>query len=221
MFSYIFLGMAFGILMNQAGFAFYWSGLISLIVYTGAFQFVMVPFLSAGTGLVTVALTALAMNSRHIFYGVSFVEDFRKMGKRFPYMVFSLTDETFALNSTTEFPVHMNKRNLMFYIAVLCQLYWVLGSVLGGIMGQVIPFDFEGVDFCMTALFVTIFIDQWRKAETHIPALAGLIFSIIFLLLLGADNFILPSLLLSTVVLIFYGQYKSTNIDMKGAEDHE
>ncbi|NCB92124.1 MAG: branched-chain amino acid ABC transporter permease [Clostridia bacterium] len=206
LFSYIFLGMAFGIVMYQAGFSFGWAVLTSIIVYSGAFQFVLVPFLAAGTSLITVALTAVAMNSRHIFYGLSFVEEFRSMGKRFPYMVFSLTDESFALNCSTEFPEDMDRKNIRFCMSLFCHIYWVCGTLFGSVMGQVIPFDFEGIDFCMTALFVTIFIDQWRTASSHVPAVIGLGTSVLFLILLGADNFILPALVLATAILIFYGK---------------
>lgn len=206
LFSYIFLGMAFGIMMYQAGIPFYWAMLTSLLVYSGAFQFVLVPFFVAGTNLLTVALTALAVNSRHIFYGLPFVEEFKSMGKRFPYMIFSLTDESFALHCSAEFPEKMDKKTIRFYISLFCHGYWVCGTIFGAFLGQVIPFDFEGIDFCMTALFVTIFIDQWRKATSHVPAVIGLCTSVVMLILLGADSFILPSLLLSTGILMFYGE---------------
>lgn len=221
LFSYLFLGMAFGIIMYQAGFPFYWAVLISVIVYSGAFQFVLVPFLSAGTSLVTIAVTALAVNSRHLFYGLPFIEEFHSMGKRCPYMVFSLTDESFALNCATEFPENMNRKNIRFYMSMLCHCYWVCGTLFGAVLGQIIPFDFEGIDFCMTALFVTIFIDQWRKALSHVPAIIGLITSIVFLSILGANNFILPALLLSTAILVFYGELTGQKQKISGGESHE
>lgn len=208
LFSYLFLSIAFGIMMQETGLPAYWAWLASLIVYTGAFQFVLVSFFSAGASLLTVALTALAMNSRHIFYGITFLNDFKRMGKRYPYMIFSLTDETYALNCSTAFPKHLNKQNIMFYMAFLCWIYWFIGTVAGTLIGTLLPFDFTGIDFCMTALFVTIFIDQWKKAKAHLPAVAGICCAVVFLLLLGADRFILPALIAATGILILSRLYE-------------
>lgn len=187
MFSYLFLSMAFGIMMNQAGFPFYWAYLVSLTVYTGAFQFVIVSFLSAGAGIATIAFTALAMNCRHMFYGVTFLKEFKSMGKCYPYMIFSLTDETYALYCSLEYPKELDHHQVMFDIAWLSRAYWLIGTLVGALLGQIIPFDFEGVDFCMTALFVTILIDQWRKSGNHAPAVIGGISAVVFLLAFGAS----------------------------------
>lgn len=204
MFSYLFLSMAFGIMMNQAGFPFYWAYLVSLTVYTGAFQFVIVSFLAAGAGIVTIALTALAMNCRHMFYGVTFLKEFKSMGKRYPYMIFSLTDETYALYCSLEYPKDLDHHQIMFDIAWLSRAYWLVGTLAGALLGQIIPFDFEGVDFCMTALFVTILIDQWKKSEHHAPAVLGGISAVAFLLLFGASRFMLPSLMVTTALLLIF-----------------
>lgn len=93
--SYLFVSMAYGLMMQEAGLSWFWSLFTSLTVYTGAFQFVLVTFLSSGASILTIALTALFMNSRQFFYGLTFVEDFKKMGKRYPYMVHTMTDETY------------------------------------------------------------------------------------------------------------------------------
>ncbi|MEQ2563771.1 AzlC family ABC transporter permease [Ventrimonas sp. CLA-AP-H27] len=204
MFSYLFLSMAFGIMMNQAGFPFYWAYLVSLTVYTGAFQFVIVSFLSAGAGIATIALTALAMNCRHMFYGVTFLKEFKSMGKRYPYMIFSLTDETYALYCSLEYPEELDHHQVMFDIAWLSRAYWLIGTLVGALLGQIIPFDFEGVDFCMTALFVTILIDQWKKTEDHAPAVIGGVSAVVFLLIFGASRFMLPSLMVTTALLLIF-----------------
>lgn len=204
MFSYLFLSMAFGIMMNQAGFPFYWAYLVSLTVYTGAFQFVIVSFLSAGAGIATIALTALAMNCRHMFYGVTFLKEFKSMGKRYPYMIFSLTDETYALYCSLEYPEELDHHQVMFDIAWLSRVYWLIGTLVGALLGQIIPFDFEGVDFCMTALFVTILIDQWKKTEDHAPAVIGGVSAVVFLLIFGASRFMLPSLMVTTALLLIF-----------------
>ena len=204
MFSYLFLSMAFGIMMNQAGFPFYWAYLVSLTVYTGAFQFVIISFLSAGAGITTIALTALAMNCRHMFYGVTFLKEFKSMGKRYPYMIFSLTDETYALYCSLEYPKELDHHQVMFDIAWLSCVYWLIGTLVGALLGQIIPFDFEGVDFCMTALFVTILIDQWKKTEDHAPAVIGGVSAVVFLLIFGAARFMLPSLMVTTALLLIF-----------------
>ena len=204
MFSYLFLSMAFGIMMNQAGFPFYWAYLVSLTVYTGAFQCVIVSFLSAGAGIATIAFTALAMNCRHMFYGVTFLKEFKSMGKRYPYMIFSLTDETYALYCSLEYPEELDHHQVMFDIAWLSRVYWLIGTLVGALLGQIIPFDFEGVDFCMTALFVTILIDQWKKTEDHAPAVIGGVSAVVFLLIFGAARFMLPSLMVTTALLLIF-----------------
>lgn len=201
--SYIFLGIAYGILMEKAGFGWQYSLLISLVVYTGAFQFVLTTLLSGGASLFTIGVTALFMNSRQLFYSISFVKDFNRMGKWKPYMIHSLTDETYAVNMTLNLPDE-EKIKAEKYLAVFCQGYWCVGSVLGGIAGSLIPFSTEGIDFCMTALFVTILADQWEKAESHLPAVCGLIVSLICLFLFGADRFMLPSLVIVSTILIAY-----------------
>lgn len=198
--GYLFLGLAFGLLLQEAGYSFWWALLASGIVYAGSIQFVLVDFLSGGAGLVTVAVMTLLINSRHAFYGLSFVEKFRKM-KTYPYMIFSLTDETYSLLCSLKTPAGIKEKQAMFLIAFFDQIYWVLGSVLGAALGQVLPFDMTGIDFAMTALFITIFIDQWREAKSHIPAVTGLCSSVLCLLIFGGSNFILPSLVITVGIL--------------------
>ena len=199
--GYLFLGLAFGLLLQEAGYSFWWALLSSGIVYAGSIQFVLVEFLSGGTGLLTVAVMTLLINSRHAFYGLSFVEKFRKM-KTYPYMIFSLTDETYSLLCSLKVPEGIDEKKAMFLIALFDQLYWVAGSVLGAALGQVLPFDMTGIDFAMTALFVTIFVDQWREAKSHLPAIVGLCSATVCLLIFGGSNFILPSLIITVGILM-------------------
>ena len=199
--GYLFLGLAFGLLLQEAGYSFWWALLSSGIVYAGSIQFVLVEFLSGGTGFLTVAVMTLLINSRHAFYGLSFVEKFRKM-KTYPYMIFSLTDETYSLLCSLKVPEGIDEKKAMFLIALFDQLYWVAGSVLGAALGQVLPFDMTGIDFAMTALFVTIFVDQWREAKSHLPAIVGLCSAAVCLLIFGGSNFILPSLIITVGILM-------------------
>lgn len=207
--SYFFLGAAYGIMMEETGFPWYVTLLLSMTVYTGAFQFVLITFLSTGASLLTIAITALLMNSRQSFYSLTFLNDFKRMGKRKLYMIHSLTDETYAVNCTLELP-RKEKEDTMFGVALLSHCYWMAATVAGAVLGQLIPFELEGIDFCMTALFVIIFMDQWKKASSHIPALAGLTCGIVCLLIFGQSSFILPVLLLVSGILFFAGRKEAS-----------
>ena len=206
--SYVFVSMAYGMMMASAGFPWYDSLLVSLTVYTGAFQFVLITFLSSGASLITIALTALLMNSRQSFYSITFLKEFKQMGRRKLYMIHTMTDETYAVNCTLDLP-KKEKEDTMFLVALFSRCYWMIGSVIGGILGQIIPFDLTGIDFCMTALFLIIFIDQWEKAKKHTPALTGLGIGIICLLIFGENRFMLPALLIVSALLLLF-QRKET-----------
>ncbi len=201
--SYVFVSMAYGMMMASAGFPWYDSLLVSLTVYTGAFQFVLITFLSSGASLITLALTALLMNSRQSFYSLTFLKEFKQMGRRKLYMIHTMTDETYAVNSTLDLP-KKEKEDTMFLVALFSRCYWMIGSVLGGFLGQIIPFDLTGIDFCMTALFLIIFIDQWEKAEKHTLALTGLGIGILCLLIFGENRFMLPALLIVSALLLLF-----------------
>lgn len=215
--SYLFVSMAYGIMMESAGFNWYYSLFVSLTVYTGAFQFVLVTLLSSGASVITIALTAFLMNSRQSFYALTFIDEFKKMGRKKLYMIHTMTDETYALNCALEAEQKEEQRHAtMFGVAFLSRCYWMIGAVAGGVLGQVIPFDLTGIDFCMTALFVTIFIDQWERAKSHVPAIAGIIVAVICLFIVGTKYFLLPSLIISSVILVIYNS-AGKNI-MEGGE---
>ena len=201
--SYLFIGTAFGIMMNEAGYGWPLSALSSVVIYTGAFQFVLVALLAASSPLGTIALTALLMSCRQVFYSLTFIDEFRCMGRRMPYMIASMTDETYALNCSLP-PDLENREDVMFYLAILCQVYWVAGTLLGAIAGNVIPWDMTGIDFCMTALFIIIFIDHWEKNPRHFPATAGAVIAVICLLIFGAGSFMLPALLMTSAALLIW-----------------
>lgn len=201
--GYLFLGLAFGLLLQQAGYGWPWAVLTSVIVYAGSMQFVLVGLLGGGfASLLSVALTTLSVNSRHLFYGLSFLDTFRKMGRAKPYMIFSLTDETYSLLRSLQPPKELDADRVRLYIALLDHAYWVAGSAAGAILGSVLPFDLTGIDFAMTALFVVIFVDQWRGAKSRLPAVAGLGFGLLWLVVLGPDRFLLPALVCTVLVLL-------------------
>lgn len=202
MLGYIFLGIAFGLLLQNAGYSFLWAFLISVVVYAGSMQFVLVTLLTSGASLLSAALMTLFINGRHIFYGLSFVEKFKKMGKVYPYLVFSLTDETYSVLCGTKIPEGMEEKKVFFWISFLDQCYWVLGSVIGALAGSYITFDSTGIDFSMTALFIVIVVEQWQGTKTHFPALLGAVCGILWLIVLGPDQFILPALCSCVAILL-------------------
>ena len=198
--SYLFISIAYGIMMNENGMPWFVSLLASVTVYTGAFQFVLITFLASGASLATVALTALLMSSRQLFYGITFLDEFRRMGRRKLYMIHSLTDETYAVDCSLPRDLP-ERKNVLFLVAVLSYAYWILGTLLGAALGQILPWNLEGIDFCMTALFVVILIQQWEKTSDHFPAILGGGMALICLLMLGPDRFMLPALLITSGIL--------------------
>lgn len=202
LFAYIFLGMAFGLLLHQAGFNWPWALLTSVLVYAGSLQFVLVSLLAGGAPLVQVAVMSFLINSRHMFYGLSFIEKFNGMGKVKPYMVHSLTDETYSVLTGVKIGDEEDEGSVFFLTSLFNHSYWVMGSVLGALVGSSLPVELPGIEFSMTALFTVIFTEQWLTMKNHLPALTGLVSSIVCLLLLGPDHFILPSLAATVAVLM-------------------
>lgn len=200
--GYIFLGFAFGLMLENAGYSFWWALLSSVVIYAGSMQFILVTLLSSGASLVYSAIMTFFINGRHIFYGLSFIEKFRKMGKAYPYMVFSLTDETYSVLCGLKVPPGMSEKKVSFYISLFDHLYWITGSVLGALIGQLVSFNAAGVDFSMTALFVVIVLNQWMDSKEHCPTLIGFGVGIVILLLLGADKFLFPALTITVLILL-------------------
>lgn len=196
--SYLFVSIAYGMMMNEAGFAWYVSLLVSFLIYTGAFQFLLITLLSGGTSLLTIGVTALLMNSRQLFYSLSFIDTFNKMKQKW-YMIFTMTDETYAVNCNLE---DQDKEKIMFYVALFSRCYWLVGTLLGAVLGKMIPFDLTGIDFCMTDLFIIIFMDQLEKNKNYFPAIVGVVVAIICLIVFGGQNFMLPSLIISSMILL-------------------
>ena len=200
--GYLFIGFAFGVMLRDAGFAPPWAFLSSLTIYAGSGQYLLVSLLAANASLVTVAVMTLLLNCRHIFYGLSFLETFHQMGYKKWYMIFSLTDETYSLLCSLKTPEGVDPNAMRFWIALLDHSYWIFGSVIGAVIGGVLPFDSTGIDFAMTSLFTVIFVEQWMSARCHIPAFLGLGAAAISLAILGPDNFILPAMIAICVMLV-------------------
>ncbi len=199
--GYLFLGFGFGILLQQSGYGVLWALCMSVFIYAGSLQYIAVGLLASGAGLLTCAVTSLLVNARHIFYGISMLDAYKGSGAKKPYLIFSLTDETFSLVSKNQIPAGMNRHSYCFAVSVLDQCYWIIGSVAGNIAGSVLPINFEGIEFVLTALFVTIFVEQWLSTKNHLPALIGVFSTAVCLLLFGQDIFLIPSMVLITGLL--------------------
>lgn len=199
--GYVFLGFGFGILMCQNHFGFLWSVAMSLFIYAGSMQYVGVSLLTGGAGILTTAMTTLLVNARHLFYGISMVDAYKGAGKKKPYLIFALTDETYSLVSQTEPPEGMSRHSYCFLVSFLDQCYWVAGTALGALAGSVLPVNLEGIDFVLTALFVSIFVEQWLSTKEHLPAVIGVAATAVCLLIFGRDVFLIPSMLLIAFLL--------------------
>ncbi len=192
--GYLAIGMAFGLMLQSIGYGVGWAVLMSAVIYAGSGQYLGVSLLAAGAPLTQVAFLTLMVNFRHLVYGLSMLEKFRGMGLRKFYMIFSLTDETYALLSSAKAPEGVEEHDFFFLVALLDQSYWIAGSVLGAVLGAALGFDTTGVDFAMTALFLVIAVGQWKSAGSHLPALLGRAATLVSLLLVGAEDMLLPAL---------------------------
>lgn len=194
--GYIVLGTGFGILLSAKGYSFWWALLMSITIYAGSMQYVGVNLLASGASVLSTALMTLMVNARHVFYGISMIKEYRDMGWRKWYAIFGLTDETYSLVCVDpKLPEGADRRNFYFLVTLMNQSYWIFGSLLGAILGNALSFNSAGIDFSMTALFITIFVEQWEKTRQHFPAILGLLVSLVCLVIWGADQFLVPSMI--------------------------
>lgn len=200
--GYICLGIAFGLLMRTSGYGVIWAALLSLVCYAGSMQFVTITLLTTAFDPLQAFLLSIMINARHIFYGLSVLEKYRGLGKIRAFLIFSLTDETFSLVSTLEPPEKVERKDFYFWMSFLDYLYWVTGSVLGNLMGNFIPFDTTGLDFALTALFVVLFLEQWKKKENRPAGVIGILCTAMCLAVFGADNLVIAAMILILAVLL-------------------
>jgi len=199
--GYMVLGFGFGIIAQKSGYGIVWVLAMSGLIYAGSMQYVAISLLTGGASLLTAAVTTLMVNARHLFYGISMVEPYDKVGKGKAYRIFALTDETYSLVCTAEGPDGTDFRQYSFFVSLLDHVYWVTGSALGAVAGSLITFNTAGVDFAMTALFITVFVEQWKSSNNHLPALIGLAASIVCLVLFGSENFLIPAMAVISLAL--------------------
>ncbi len=201
MVGYIVLSIGFGIYASNAGISLLYVILMSVFVYAGSMQYVLVNLISSGVSLLTTALTTFMVNARHFFYGISMIDKYSGKDIRNPYLMFSLTDETYSLVCSSHIE-GIEDKTYYFYVSLFNQIYWIIGSIIGAVLGNVLTISTDGIEFSMTALFITVFMEQWLSQKNHLPALTGLVASILCLFVFGRDNFLIPTMILITVCLL-------------------
>lgn len=199
--GYLVLGMGFGVLLQSKGYGIFWAFIMSAFIYAGSMQFVTIDLLSGGATLIASALMTLMVNARHLFYGISMIDRYKDTKPYKPYLIFALTDETYSLVCSGEVPEGVNQTKYYFFVSLLDQCYWVIGCIVGNLIGSLISFNSTGIDFAMTSLFLVVFVEQWQSTKNHLSAIIGVASSIICLLIFGTDNFIIPTMISITILL--------------------
>lgn len=193
--GFLFLGITYGIYMNVSGFSIWYPMLMSLTIFAGSAEFVAVEMLLGAFHPLQALAVTLLINARHLFYGISMLDKYKNTGLKKLYLIYGMCDESFSINYTAAVPPDVDRGWFMFFVTLLNQLYWCTGATLGGALGSFIRFSTEGLDFVMVAMFVVIFLDQWRKDSRRFPALTGLAASVLSLILFGPERFMIPAML--------------------------
>ena len=201
MMGYIVLGIGFGILFEKNGYGLGWTLAMSVFVFAGSMQYVGIGLITGGASLISTALTTLMVNARHLFYGVSMVSRYKGAGLKKLYLMFALTDETYSLVCGGNYPEGEDPHRYCFLVSLCNHAYWIVGSAMGALIGSAITFNTAGIDFAMTALFVTIFVEQWLTTKEHRPALIGIGASALCLMIFGSESFLIPAMIAITILL--------------------
>lgn len=199
--GYLFLGAGFGILLSESGYGIVWAFFMSLFMFAGSGQYLAVSLLATQASLISSAIATLLVNARHIFYGISLIDTYKDAGRKKPYMIFALTDETYSLVTQNQPPEGISRNQYCFLVSLFDHIYWITGCVLGNIAGSTLPINFEGVEFVLTALFVTMFVEQWLTHKDHRPAIIGVASTVICLLIFGSELFLIPAMALIALLL--------------------
>ena len=199
--GYLFLGISFGILLGESGYGLPWAFSMALFMYAGSAQFLAVSLLANHASIVSSAIAIFLLNARHIFYGISLIDTYKGTGKKKPYLIFSLTDETYSLVTQNQPPEGMKRHTYCFLVSIFDHIYWITGCVIGALAGNILPISFEGIDFVLTALFVTLFVEQWLSNKNHFPAIIGVAATVLCLVIFGKDFFLIPSMILIAILL--------------------
>lgn len=199
-----FLGLAYGIYMNSAGFSFIYPMLMSFLIFGGSLEFVAVEMLLSPFAPLQVFIMTILIQARHLFYGISMLDKFKGMGWKKFYLIFGMCDETFTINYTADIPDDVDKGWFMFFVTLLNRFYWISSATLGGLVGSLLKFDTSGISFVMTAMFVVIFLDQWLKEKNHTASITGILASIACLLCFGSDSFMIPTMITILLLLALF-----------------
>ena len=219
--GFLFMGFSFGILMKSEGLSVLYSLFMSIFIFAGSMQFVAVGLMAAAFDPVHAFLLTLMVNARHLFYGLSMLEKYSGTGLKKPYLIFGMCDETFTINCSVIPPEDVDKGWFMFFVTLLDQIYWVVGSMLGAIVGSFLQFNTTGIDFVMTALFTVMLVNQWEEQKDHVPALIGLVGALLCLFVFGSDSFMIPAMILilvSLTLLDFSREHKLKNNVLQAEE---
>lgn len=200
--GYVVLGIGFGVLLASHGYPWYWATFNSLVVFAGSLQYVEVNLLATGAGLLTTAMMALVVNIRHLFYSLTMLDRYKQTGRKLPFLIFGLSDETFSLVCSADPPAEVDLHWYYLMVTVMDYSYWTIGSTIGAVLGSTLNFNSAGIDFSMTALFIVIFVEQWEKANNHAPALVGILCTVLCRLIFGSSNFLIPSMIAITAILM-------------------
>ena len=198
--GYLVLGLGFGVLLQSKGYGVGWSLAMSTLIYAGSMQYVTIDLLAGGASLISAALMTLMVNARHFFYGIAMLDRLGGTGRLKPYLIFAMSDETFSLLCSSPPPEGVSRKWFLFFIALLDHSYWIAGSVAGGLLGGLVSFNTAGIDFVLTAMFVVIFINQWKATSNHLPVLIGLGAALLCRIVLGPEKFLIPAMIVILVL---------------------
>ncbi len=200
--GYLFIGAAFGVMFADSGYNVLWAVLMSVVVYAGSGQYLATTFFVPGISILQAVFLTLMVNIRHVFYGLSLVDRYNRFGRKRWYLIFGMTDETYSLICTTDVPDDVDEEKFLLSITLLDQLYWIIGTAIGSLAMTVVAFDSTGIEFAMTALFIVMFMELWYRRSNRPAELIGLIAAVVCLAVFGADNFVLPTMLLIVAVIL-------------------
>ena len=199
--GFLFLGMAYGILMRTRGFHPLFPTVMALTIFGGSLEYVCVGMLCSAFVPVETLLMALLIQARHLFYGLAMLDKYRGRGWKTPLLIYGMCDESFSINCAAEPPAGIDRGWFYLWVTLLNWSYWILGATMGAQLGAALPFDTAGLDFVMTAMFVVIFLENWLKEKQHISSLIGMICTVGCLLLFGAEGFMLPAMIVILLAL--------------------
>jgi 4-azaleucine resistance transporter AzlC len=202
--GFLFLGISYGFYMRVSGFSFFFPLLMSIVIFGGSLEFVAVSMLLSPFAPLQTFLMALVIQARHLFYGIAMLDKYKGTGKKKPYLIFGMCDESFSINCSAEIPEDVDKNYFYFFVTILNHLYWITGATLGSLIGGFIKFDTTGIDFVMTSMFIVIFLENWLKEKRHISSLIGILASIVCLFAFGKDSFLIPTMVCIIVLLALF-----------------